>query len=177
MTVSLILPTREYEQSYRGYIEELGREERYPFQLDFEHDDFASLLQRLEEFSNGTNIPNGSEPTSTYWLIEERELVGVSSLRHRMNARIRECGGHIGLGIRPSRRMRGLGTRLMALTLQKAHEAGIGEVHVHCHKDNEASARMILRNGGVLRSEVATGDPQTIVQRYTVQTTDDSAST
>ena len=76
MTVSLILPSREYEQSYCEYIAELGEEERYPFQLDFEHGNFDLLLRRLADFSNGVNIPNGYVTTSTYWLIEDRELIG-----------------------------------------------------------------------------------------------------
>ena len=168
MTVSLILPSREYEQSYCKYIAELGEEERYPFQLDLEHDDFDSLLQRLEDFSNGVNIPSGYVTTSTYWLIEGHELIGVSSLRHHLNARIKECGGHIGLGIRPSHRGRGFGAKLLTLTLQKAHQAGIGEIHIHCHKSNEASVRMIVRNDGVLHSEIKVGNPPETVQRYVV---------
>lgn len=168
MTFLLVLPSREYEQSYSRYIAELGQEERYPFQLDLDHSDFDSLLQRLEDFSNGVNIPSGYVTTSTYWLVEGNELVGVSSLRHQLNASIKECGGHIGLGIRPSYRGLGLGTKLTMLTLQKAHQAGIEEVHIHCHKNNEASARMILRNDGVLHSEIEIGNPPETVQRYVV---------
>lgn len=175
MRVSLILPSPEYEQSYCRYIAELGEEERYPFQLDLDHGDFTSLLQRLEDFSNGINIPSGYVTTSTYWLTEGHELIGVSSLRHYLNARIEECGGHIGLGIRPSRRGRGLGSKLLGLTLQKAHHADIGDVHVHCHKNNAASVSMIVRNGGVLHSEVRIGNPPETVQRYVVPAPDNSS--
>ena len=170
MTSSLVLPCRKYEQSYRAYIDELGDEERYPFQMDFEHLDFGALLQRLAGFSQGINIPTGYVPSSTYWLVEGPELLGVSSLRHHLNERIRHCGGHLGLGIRPSRRGRGLGTRLLALTLLEARRMGIGEVHIHCHKDNESSGRMIVRNGGVLHSEIESGEPGAVVQRYVVRT-------
>ena len=169
MTLSLVLPSHEYEQSYGEYIVELGREERYPFQLDFEHRDFDALLQRLADFSQGVNIPSGYVASSTYWLVEGPELLGVSSLRHHLNARIKECGGHIGLGIRPSFRGRGLGTELLSLTLLRAHQMGIREVHIHCHKSNESSGRMIVRNGGVLHSEIEAGNPAEIVQRYVVQ--------
>lgn len=168
MTTSLVLPSSAYAQSYRRYIAELGDEERYPFQLDLEHDDFEALLQRLQAFSQGIDIPDGYVPTSTYWLVEGDELLGVSSLRHHLNERIRERGGHIGLGIRPSRRGLGLGSHLLALTMQKAREHGIGELHIHCHKSNEASGRMIVRNGGVLHSELPGDDPAETVQRYMV---------
>jgi predicted acetyltransferase len=162
--VQLALPDKVYESSYRDYIEELGDEERYPFPLDFDHSDFDALLTRLAEFSTGVAVPNGFVPATTYWLVDGRELVGVSSLRHHLNDRIRHAGGHIGLGIRPSRRAEGLGSLLLRLTLDRAFERGITPVHVHCHQHNEASARMITGNGGVLDSEVM--DDGEVVQRY-----------
>lgn len=174
MTVKLVLPGIEYEQSYREYIVELGEEERYPFQLDLEHTDFCVLLERLDQFLNGVNIPSGFVPTSTYWLVDGQELVGVSSLRQYLNEEIAECGGHIGLGIRPSYRGHGLGNTLMALTIQEARKLGIEEIHIHCHASNEASGRMIVRNGGVLRSELKLREPPETVQRYVLPAPNDS---
>ena len=96
------------------------------------------------------------------------ELIGVSNLRHHLNEQIWASGGHIGLGIRPSYRGRGLGNLLMALTIGEARKRGIDEVHIHCYKANEASARVIISNGGVLQSEVTEGDPAVVIQRYVV---------
>ncbi|MGI9287278.1 MAG: GNAT family N-acetyltransferase [Pseudomonadales bacterium] len=171
MTAVLVPPSLEYEQSYGAYIVELGDEERYPFPLDFEHHDFGALLQRLSDFSNGTNIPEGFVPSSTFWLVDGAEIIGVTNLRHYLNERIRRCGGHIGLGVRPSFRGRGIGNLLMALTIQEARKRGIREIHIHCHKGNAASARMIVSNGGVLDSEVSDGESAEVVQRYVVAAT------
>ena len=168
MTVSFVQPHVAYEASYVAYIRELGDAERYPFPLDFEHDDFPALLKRLEDCASGVNLPEGFVPSSTYWLIEDGEIVGVSNLRHYLNDRIREYGGHIGLGIRPSCQGRGLGTRLLALTIEAARRRGIGEIHVHCNKDNPASAGMIVANGGMLDSEIEHGDPVEVIQRYII---------
>ena len=169
MSVVLARPSAIYEQSYRAYIEELGDEERYPFPLDFEHADFPALLRRLDDFEQGRGVPEGFVPSSTYWLVENGELVGVSNLRHHLNERIRRAGGHIGMGIRPGARGRGLGVLLLGLTIEEARKRGIGELHIHCHKHNAASARMILSNGGVLDSEIEDGEPVEIVQRYVVR--------
>ena len=174
MTMTLVVPSPEYEQSYRDYIVELGDEERYPFQLDLEHHDFGALLDRLDQFFKGSNIPAGYVQTSTYWLVDGKELIGVSSLRHHLNDAIAECGGHIGLGIRPSRRGLGLGNTLMALTIREARTLGIGDIHVHCHEGNEASERMIVSNGGVLRSQLTLRDAAVTVQRYVVSALDNS---
>jgi predicted acetyltransferase len=166
--MELILPRPEYEPSYGDYIRELGNEERYPFPLDFEHKDFPALLRRLNDLASGVSLPDGFVPSSTYWLVEGQELVGVSNLRHYLNDRLRHHGGHIGLGVRPSRRGRGLGNVLLARTIQEARKKGITQVQVHCHKSNIASARMIVRNGGVLESEGQDEGSREIVQRYGV---------
>lgn len=168
MSIQLVRPSEKYANSYRAYIKELGDEERYPFPLDFDHSDFSALLRRLDDFEQGRNLPNGFVPSSTYWLIECGELVGVSNLRHLLNERIKNAGGHIGLSIRPMARGRGLGQRLLALTIMEARSKGLGELHIHCHKHNMASARMIRANGGVLVSELDDGTPAGTIQRYIV---------
>jgi len=170
MARDLIKPSADFEASYREYIRELGDEERYPFTLDFDHSNFATLLQRLGELEAGHNLGPGHVPSSTCWLVEGKEVVGVSSLRHTLNQDIRWCGGHIGLGVRPSRRGRGLGAELMNLTIQEARKRGIEEIHIHCYKSNPASARIIEANGGVLQSEIKDGAPAKDVQRFVVQT-------
>lgn len=168
MSFDLITPCHRYEQSYASYIRELGGEERYPFPLDYDHGDFEALLLRLADLANGRNVPPGYVPSSTFWLVQGEELVGVSNLRHHLNERIRLHGGHIGLGIRPSFRGRGLGNLLLARTIVEARRRGIIELHVHCHKGNVPSARMIVRNGGVLDSEVQDEGGGDLIQRYLV---------
>lgn len=169
MAHALIMPNPDYERSYREYIRELGEEERYPFPLDFDHSDFGALLDRLADFDAGRDLPAGSVASSTYWLVQSCEILGVSNLRHCLNDEIRHCGGHIGLGIRPSQRGRGLGTELMSLTVKAAWKRGIDALHVHCHRSNGASARMIRSTGGVLHSEIRDERSARIVQRFVIQ--------
>lgn len=157
-TIQLIKPCESFEQSYRDYIEELGDEERYPFPLDFEHDDFPALLKKLTRFEQGIDLPEGFVPSTTYWLVEGKELLGVSNLRHHLNEKIRHVGGHIGLGIRPSMRRKGLSEVLLQKTIERGRIMGIEDVHIHCHKHNQPSVRMIEACGGKLESEVFEGE-------------------
>ncbi|WP_395771344.1 GNAT family N-acetyltransferase [Arenimonas sp.] len=168
MSAELVRPSTKYQSSYRAYIAELGDEERYPFPLDFDHKDFPALLRRLNDIEAGRNLPEGYVPSSTYWLIEHGELVGVSNLRHILNERIFNAGGHIGMGIRPQARGRGLGNFLLSLTIAEARKRGIAELHIHCYKHNEVSARMIMANGGVLISERSDGNSADLIQRYVI---------
>lgn len=168
MTIKLIAPDISYQQSYHRYIQELGDEERYPFPLDFDYQDFPAYLSRLKEIEQGINLPTGYVPSSTYWLVQNDELIGVSNLRHSLNDSIRHAGGHIGLSIRPSQRRKGLSKTLLQLTIGKAKAMGIETVHIHCYRHNAASARMIRACGGVLESEVILnqGPEPEIIQRY-----------
>lgn len=165
---SLIPPTVEYEESYRSYIDELGSAERYPFTLDFEFDDFPALVARLNNLSLGIDLPDGSEPSSTFWLVEKGEIVGVSSLRHRMTDRLRLLGGHIGFGVRPSAQGRGVAKELLKQTLTQAAHLGMSEVLVICLEENTASARVIEANGGRLESEYSVPEYDGLLRRYTI---------
>ncbi|RUO65109.1 Predicted acetyltransferase [Pseudidiomarina planktonica] len=163
---TLILPSADYQQSYINYIQELGNEERYPFPLDFDHSDFAALLKRIHNFSQGLNIPDGFVQSSTYWLVEDDEIIGCTNIRYRLNSQIEHCGGHIGLGIRPSYRGKGLGNKLLELSIDKARAFGIKTIHIHCHTHNAASRRMIESCGGQLHSCIEVDDEQ--ISRYTI---------
>ena len=166
--LSLIKPTVEYEKSYRSYIRELGDSERYPFTLDFEFEDFPALVTRLINCSLGIDLPDGGVPHTTFWLVEDGEIVGVSSLRHRMTDRLKRLGGHIGFSVRPSAQGRGLAKELLRRTLSEASHLGISEVLVICLKDNIASTRVIRANGGTLESEYSVPEYSGLLQRYVI---------
>ncbi len=173
--LSLINPTVEYEKSYRSYIRELGNEERYPFTLDFEFDDFPALVTRLNNCSLGIDLPDGWVPHTTFWLVENGEIVGVSSLRHRMTDRLERLGGHIGFGVRPSAQGRGIAKELLRRTLSEAGQLGISEVLVICLKDNIASSSVIKANGGTLESEYIVPEYSGLLQRYVIPIDTDTA--
>ncbi len=167
--MELILPTKEYRNSYEAYIEELGDEERYPFPMDFDYSDFEKMLAKISDFSKGENLPSGYVQSSTLWLVDAGNLIGVTNIRHRLNKEIEHCGGHIGLGIRPSYRGKGYGRKLMSLSIAKLNVLGVDSIHIHCYKGNLASAKAITSNGGQLVSELPLESK--VVQRYLVTRT------
>lgn len=169
MKLELITPNISFQESYKAYITELGNEEKYPYPMDFDCSDFPALIKKLANYSKGINLPHWQVSNSTYWLVQNNELIGVSHLRHHLNEMLLKSGGHIGLGIRPSYRAMGYGNLLLELTIKKAEEMGIRDVHIHCHKRNTASVQMILSNGGVLDSEITETNNDEIIQRYIIK--------
>ncbi len=105
-------------------------------------------------------------PDSTFFCLDtDRDIfVGAVNIRHRLTEKLLLDSGHIGDGIRPSERGKGLGKRMVALALEECGRLGIKKVLMCCDKSNAASARTILCNGGVLENEVEAEG--TIVQRY-----------
>jgi predicted acetyltransferase len=85
-----------------------------------------------------------------WWIVEGDDVLGAIALRHRLNAKLLDAGGHIGYGVRPSARGRGLATWALGRVVRTAAAMGLDRVLLTCTVDNPASARVIERAGGVL---------------------------
>jgi predicted acetyltransferase len=171
-TIELVRPTAALESSYRGHVAEFVDrvEPLIPFPIGFDPSDFSALLKKLDDCSRGVGIPEGLAAHSTFWLVRDgTEVVGVSSLRHFLTPKLLREGGNIGYGIRPSARGQGLGTEILRRTLDRAAAIGLNEALVTCDKANVASARVILRNGGVLDSEIFLEERGVLLQRYWIR--------
>ncbi|TCC51176.1 GNAT family N-acetyltransferase [Kribbella capetownensis] len=108
---------------------------------------FAAWLERLRHSAEAG--PNRL-PATTWWIVEDGTYLGAITLVHELTEKLLEGGGHIGYGVRPSARGRGLASWALAQVLDVARVRGMGRVLVTCDEDNLASARTIERNGGVL---------------------------
>ena len=71
-------------------------------------------------------------------------------LRHELNDFLLRAGGHIGYGIRPSARGRGLATWALQSVLVRAPALGPAQGPGDLRDSNLASARVIEKAGGVL---------------------------
>ena len=138
-----------------------------PFTLAFENTNFDAFLAKLSDCAAGVGVPDGFVAHSTFWLVRDQtELVGVSNIRHSLTPVLRREGGSIGYGIRPRSRRQGLGVAILRHSLERAAGLGLARVLITCGKQNIASARVIVRNGGVLESEEYLADRGEVVQRY-----------
>ena len=83
------------------------------------------------------------------WVVEDGRVLGGIALRHDAHEQVHHAG-HVGYGIRPSARRRGLATLALEQILNEARNLGMERVLVVCASDNIASAKMIERQVGVL---------------------------
>lgn len=126
----------------------------------------------IDEYIESLEVkePNGKYvPDSTYFCLDtDRNIfVGAVNIRHYLNEELIIGSGHIGDGIRPSERNKGLGTKMISLALIECDKLGIKKVLMCCNKDNVSSAKTIIKNGGVLENEIL--EDEVLVQRYWIE--------
>ena len=94
-------------------------------------------------------------PATTFFAVRKNDgrIIGMIDVRHRLNGFLRNYGGHIGYGVRPSERRRGYAAEMLRLALSYCSSLGLDRVMISCNADNEGSRRTILRRGGVLERE------------------------
>jgi predicted acetyltransferase len=168
----LIRPTVHLEASHRSLIREFTDrgEKPVPWVLAEVGDDFEEYARRLEQHSNGVDLPHGFVPSTTYWLIDDsEEILAVANLRHDLTPFLLDYGGHIGFGVRPSVRRKGHATQILRRTLIEARAIGLADVLLTCDKDNSGSAKAILNNGGVLWDERYMPEHSCSLQRYWIR--------
>lgn len=142
-------------------------ETRYDDFLTISLGQFSTYVANLHKSANGQDLVPGHVPQSTFWLAAEADiLLGTIRIRQRLNEQLSHEGGHIGYGIRPSFRRRGLGTMQLRLALPKALALGLTRLLVTCDTDNIASARIIEKNGGELENQVISHSSGKLVSRY-----------
>jgi predicted acetyltransferase len=164
----LTRPTAKYKDSFLKALDEYQREGRY---LEYDKKEleknFEEFCLRFKEKERGINLDPELVPETTFWLIDDAgEFVGRVSIRHYLNERLRETGGHIGYDIRPSFRKLGYGRKILALALPEAKELGITRALLTCDSTNIGSRKIITENGGVLVDELSRGEGKSSKLRF-----------
>lgn len=149
--VWLVEPDAAWEAAFLAQVADFERAGESYGHYARAKDDFGAFVHRLRQQAQGIGLPEGYVPMSSYWLMNaDGQVLGESRLRHYLSPALEVEGGHIGYAIRPSARRQGYGTRILALTLEKALQRGVRRVMVTCDTDNIGSARIIEKNGGRL---------------------------
>ena len=174
--MELVLPSVEFKDSFIEAVKEFHadpddshRNQWYrKLAVSELESDFESFVEEERSHSRGENLPEGYVPYSTFWMVDNAEFIGQTNIRHRLNDQLERIGGHLGYDVRPSKRRRGYGKKILELALAKATELGIQHVLITCDAGNEPSQKIIERSGGVLENQVPNAETGIDKRRYWV---------
>lgn len=165
MKLKLVKASNKYRNQIKDMLDEwnAANEKIIPYAIRrLDYHDFDLYCKNLEvKESSG-----GLVPDSTFFCLDEERniIVGAVNIRHYLNESLLLDGGHIGDGVRPSERRKGIATKMIYLALEECRKLGIEKVLMVCDKDNIGSAKSIINNGGVLENEITVDG--VVEQRY-----------
>ncbi|MBQ7354927.1 MAG: GNAT family N-acetyltransferase [Clostridia bacterium] len=168
MQLKLVKLTSEYRSHLTEMMDEwtAAGEKIVPYAIrKNDYRDFDYYLANLE-VKEETDL---LLPDSTFFCLDEERniFVGAVNIRHYLNERALLNSGHIGDGVRPSERRKGIATAMIGLALAECQKLGIDRILMVCNKDNIGSAKSIQNNGGVLENEIEVNG--VIEQRYWIE--------
>lgn len=170
--VSLIEPSKNYKYQFIQYVQDYKEngEKEYFDMYKGSTEDFDAYVDNLINNAKGLGLPEGWVPCSTYWLVDNNNILGIIRIRHELNSGfLRNIGGHIGYDIAPSKRKNGFGKLILNLGLEKAKAMNISCALLTCKSDNYGSAKIIEANGGIFDSEILDSESGNYFKRYWIK--------
>lgn len=156
MTYQLVKPALSDRQQLTAAIAQWRADgsKIHPGLLRQLKDDYSQWLDLLDRWERGDGI--GEAVPQTLFLLKDPEnrILGAAALRPYLNKTNILDGGHLGYGIFPAYRGRGLGNVLLKLSLEKLRAMGVQRVLVTCDDQNLLSRKVIQRGGGILENIV-----------------------
>ena len=165
-------PSLERKQEAINYIEE-----HYQYNSNINGsgslhrylDRYEDWLEKLEDDNNC--LPSEKRvPAKTYFLIRKNDnkIIGMINIRLVLNERLKDHGGHIGYGIRPTERKKGYNKINLYLGLKICEEYGIEEALLDADIENPASWKTMEALGGIRIGEYIDPEDNTRCVRYQI---------
>ena len=172
--IVLVEPTKQYAEQVMAYRNEMlqnkdsfdgcaGLEEVHSFEdwIDFE----ARLKAKYKD---------EYVPSEVFLAVRQQDnyVVGIIDFRHPLSDFLFNYGGNIGYSVRPSERQKGYASEMLKLILPICRKFGENSILLTCDKNNAASQKTIIKNGGILEKEITDTvglSESGIIQRYWIE--------
>ena len=149
MNIRLVKLSNEYKRHLTEMMDEWTATDEKIVPYAIRKNDYHDFDYYLEHLEIKEEI-EGKVPDSTFFCLDvDRDIfVGAVNVRHYCTEEMLINAGHIGDGIRPSERRKGYATEMFRQVREIARLAGMKELHMAVHRDNEPSVKTIVNAGG-----------------------------
>ncbi len=170
MRLYLRAPQLSDYKEYMSYLDEWDDpNEIVPYSSRLLGRTFKEFVEQRSSREQGLIDPEHRVPELILIMVDKHESIyGVVSFRLRLNDHLLAYDGHIGYGIRPSKRGEGHGKAILKLAIELAKQRGYTRVLVTCDEENIKSEKVILSQGGMLENTVWKNDGY--IKRFWIQT-------
>ena len=154
----LVLPDTKFLSSYLEALREgyqLGvrpissEDEIKEIEKDpFSH--FKMLNIQGGYFTPEDGVKRKRVPDNMFWLVDDDEFIGAVNIRYALNDFLEIHAGHLGYGIRPSKKRQGYATKMVGLALSILRKREVDKCMITAGEKNIGSWKAIESNGGVM---------------------------
>ena len=149
--IKLVRPTLEMKEealAYRQSHFDAGEHEISGSELLDRTEDYAQWVQNVAANTSPETVNPAWVVTDTFFAVDENnKIVGIIDLRHTLNDFLQDFG-NVGYSVKPSERRKGYATEMFRQVREIARLAGMKELHMAVHRDNEPSVKTIVNAGG-----------------------------
>lgn len=168
----LVEPSMDLEGQFHRLTEDYRKagEQLYTNLSDIHGMAFDLYIKNLQRECLEQKDSPGTAPCSVFWMISpQKDICGISRLKHFLTPETEFEGGHVGFDVPPSLRRHGYGTILLRLTCERAAELNIHRLLVTCAWDNFGAIGVIKNNGGKLENTVISAQSGKKIVRFWIE--------
>lgn len=172
MTAHFIDPHPDYAASYVEAIEDgLDLHPMSVEEIRLIKNNFHQWLHDIHDLSRPVILPNGEQvmrvSETLRWLVDgDNYFIGRVGIRHHLNHKLRQLGGHIGYSVRPSERRKGYGRILLREGMRVLSSLDVSQVLLTCNDDNTGSIKIIEGAGGILEKKARIAGNEKVTRYY-----------
>ena len=122
-----------------------NNEKIVPSNVDVAH---YQYFQQMVEQLHHPPVNMNTVPSTTLFYFKNDDIVGAVNIRHELNDKLKNIGGHVGYGVAKPYRGNGYASSMLEEALNRLNKMGIHKVLMTCNPYNYASQKVIKKHGG-----------------------------